>query len=192
VPHRVNLDQLRCAGGCAGCCRALFDITLLDALLLQDGLARLPQGSRTAVLRRARRRLKRLQKRWPDFAHPYLLNDRPEEQWEIPEEDASPCILLDRGGKCLLYDSRPLTCRLHGLQQVDLSGEIFEETGCTLNAVIAPLQRPELRWEFRRLFGEEAALLRRFARALGRDTGELDTFIPTALLIDFDRLGDGP
>jgi hypothetical protein len=45
---------------------------------------------------------------------------------------------------------------------------------------------PELRWEFRRTFEEEIRLFRTFtARLLGAPVNELDTFIPTALLIDF-------
>jgi hypothetical protein len=46
-----------------------------------------------------------------------------------------------------------------------------------------------LRWEFRRTFAEEGRLLRMLAARLALPTADdLDTFIPTALLIDFDCL----
>lgn len=180
--------RLRCAGGCSGCCRSLFDITLLDALSLQEGLSSLPSPERAAVEGRARRQLARLQEKWPDFVQPYLLNGRPQAEWEVPEEDDTPCPLLSGDGTCLLYRWRPLTCRLHGLAHIDLSGEVFMEEGCTLNRSLDPRERRELRWEFRAAFAEEARLLRQLAREFGGQTGELDTFVATALLIDFKKI----
>ena len=35
--------QINCGKGCSGCCRALFDITLLDARYLQQGFTQLAQ-----------------------------------------------------------------------------------------------------------------------------------------------------
>jgi Fe-S-cluster containining protein len=175
--------ELRCASGCSECCRSLFDITLLDALLLQAGLAELAPENRRPLTATAGVQLARLQERWPGFSPPFLLNDRPEAEWEIPEEDDTPCPLLGSGGRCALYAHRPLTCRLHGLPQIDIGGEIFLGEGCTLNGPLDPRQRPELRGEFRHLFTEEARLLRELALRLGKDTGELDTFICAAILL---------
>lgn len=180
--------RIRCRRGCRGCCRGLFDITLLDACLLQEGFGRLPAATRVAVLRRARPRLSELQRRWPGFAHPFILNGMPDEEWtEMPEDDETLCPLLGGDGLCLVYPFRPMTCRLHGLPNVDLSGESFSDAWCTLNFPDAdPLAMPELRWEFRKVFAAEIGLFRQFtAQLLGRPVNELDTFIPTALLIDF-------
>lgn len=45
-----------------------------------------------------------------------------------------------------------------------------------------------LRGEFTKIFREEVRLFRHFSeRLLGQEFRELDTFIPTALLIDFTR-----
>lgn len=179
--------RMRCGQGCAGCCRSLFDITLLDAFLLRSALDRLPRGVQKGVLAKARLTAGGLERRWPGFAPPYLLNTLPEEEWtDIPEEDETLCPLLSPEGGCLLYDDRPLTCRLHGLPHVDFSGEVFEEEGCTLNFPGEnPLALPELHGAFRELFAREARLIREFSAALlGSPRGEIDTFIPLALLID--------
>lgn len=182
-------DQLQCASGCTGCCRGLFDITLLDALVLREELQALPFRTRNAAQARAQAQLDRVRQRWPAFAHPFLLNDWPEEEWELPEEDAIPCCLLAEDGRCLAYAGRPLTCRLHGLPHVDRSGEIFLDEWCTLNFPTAdPLSRPELRGEFRALFAAEADLLRQLAARLGRPGGELDTLIPAALFLHPESL----
>ncbi len=183
-------DEIRCGKGCAACCRGLFDITLLDAALLQQGVARLSPGLQKEVRERARQRLPELERRWPGFSHPYLLNHLPAAEWtEMPEQDMTPCALLGADGACLAYAFRPMVCRLHGLPHIDISGEVFDETWCTLNfSATDPLTRRDLRWEFRRVFGQEIDLFRQFARqCTGAPHDELDTFIPTALLIDFSR-----
>lgn len=176
--------------GCAECCRGLFDITLLDAALLRQGLDRLPTTTRAGVLARVRPILSRLRERFPGFDPPYLLGGISVEQLPPAGEEDTPCPLLDAAGRCLLYAQRPLTCRLYGLPHVDLSGEVFLDDWCphTL-AGRDPLATGGLRWEFRRTFAEEGRLLRALAARLALPAGaDLDTFIPTALLIDFDCL----
>jgi Fe-S-cluster containining protein len=178
-----------CSDGCSGCCRGLFDISLLDARQLRVGFEKLPAATRDGVQAKAAARLAQLQQRWPDFAPPYLLNHMKDDAWtEMPEDDHTPCLLLDAAGRCLVYDHRPMTCRLHGLPQIDKSGEIFLGEWCSRNFVgMNPLEMDELRHDFQQLFTEEFTLLRAFAKKLcGRDSAELDTFIPLAILIDFD------
>lgn len=181
--------EIRCVDGCSGCCRGLFDITLLDARLLRTGFDRLPATTRSAVLEKAHQRLTELQQLWLGFGPPYLLNHLPDSDWTaMPEDDPTPCPLLDAHGRCLVYEWRPMICRTHGLPQIDLHGEIFSEEWCTRNFVAGdPRQLPALRADFRALYEREFRLLQEFAAALTGVPGtELDTFIPLALLIDFD------
>jgi len=184
-------DRVHCSAGCSGCCRGLFDITLLDAALLKAGFDRLAGGTRELVLDRCGERLAGMQRLWPDFAPPFILNYRPEEEWELlmPEDDETPCPLLGADGRCLVYGFRPMTCRLHGLPLVDLTGEVHHDEWCTRNFVGAdPLADTGIRGDFPRIFREEVLLFRHFTRQLlGREFQELDTVIPTALLMDFTR-----
>ena len=191
--HAAGLagPDLSCRKGCSACCRGLFDITLLDACYLKSGFDKLDMGNRKAVLARAEDRLFSLRSFWPEFAPPYILNYRPEEEWEelMPEEDETPCALLGDDGRCLVYEHRPMTCRLNGVPLVDISGEVFYDEWCTLNFIGKdPLHQENLRWKFREHFQSELNLFRLFSeRLLGRPVNELDTFIPTALLIDFEK-----
>src|SRR6266568_1768093 len=123
----VAPSHITCHRGCAGCCRGLFDITLLDACYLKSGFDHLPAATRAEVLIRADVRLKELQRQWPGFTAPYILNLRPDGDWEelMPEEDETHCPLLAENGTCLVYDHRPMTCRLHGIPLIDLSGEMM-------------------------------------------------------------------
>ncbi len=179
---------LACRKGCSACCRGLFEISLLDAFLLREGFARLPAPRREEILSRCRPRLAELTQRWPELSPPYLLNALPDARWtEMPEDDPTPCPLLGAGGLCLVYPFRPLICRLHGLPNIDRSGEDFSAELCTLHpgdphALPATL----LHWEFRAAFTREFELLRALTRQLtGTPRSDADTFIPLALLADY-------
>ena len=185
--------NIACAGGCSQCCRGLFDITLLDALYLRRGFDRLETRLRRPVLTRAAGRLASLRSLWPDLEPPYMLNVRPEEEWDdvMPDDDETPCPLLGEDGLCLVYRFRPMTCRLHGIPLVDLSGEILHDEWCTLNFTEHnPLVRTWLRWEFRKCFEEELSIFRQVTQLLlDRELNELDTLIPLALLVDLKSFG---
>ncbi|MCM2357392.1 MAG: YkgJ family cysteine cluster protein [Geobacteraceae bacterium] len=180
---------IACGAGCSECCRGLFDITLLDACYLKYGFDRLDARVQAAVRAKAVARLQGLQALWPDLREPYILNFRPEEEWEelMPEDDETPCPLVDNEGRCLLYNFRPMTCRLNGIPLVDRSGEVFYEEWCSLNFTGGdPLAMKELRGEFYRIFADELSQFQQFTAILCKQQlNELDTFIPTALLIDF-------
>jgi hypothetical protein len=84
-----------------------------------------------------------------------------------------------------------MTCRLHGLPLVDVTGEVMDDACCSLNfvgSVGAIHELPLLRHEFIRLFEAELSLFKLFtAKLLKQEFNELDTLIPAALLIDFAR-----
>lgn len=185
----VQPRSIACGAGCAECCRGLFDITLLDACFLKYGFDRLDARVQAVVRRKAIARLQELQILWPDFREPYILSYRPEEEWEelMPEDDETPCPLVNDEGRCILYNYRPMTCRLNGIPLVDRSGEVFFEEWCTLNFTDSdPLAMKELHGEFRRIFADELLLFQQLTATLCKQQlNELDTFIPTAILIDF-------
>jgi Fe-S-cluster containining protein len=182
-------SAVSCRTGCSACCRGLFDITLLDACYLKSGFDTLDNLTQKMVLARAGERLVTLQALWPEFTPPFILNHRPEEEWEdlMPEEDDTPCVLLGTDGTCLVYEYRPMTCRLNGIPLIDISGEVFFDEWCTLNFIgNDPLAQESLRWAFRSHFRTELELFHLFTKQkIGHAVNELDTFIPTALLVDF-------
>ena len=185
----LHHESIACAKGCSECCRGLFDITILDAALLKIGFDRLPEDIRRMASAKTEEQLKNINSIWPEFKHPFTLNHHPEEEREelMTSDNDTPCVLLDTEGRCLLYDYRPLTCRLHGLPLIDVSGEVMEGEWCTKNFTeYDPLLKENLRGPFKKLLSEETALGRYFTKELlGKTVYELDTFISTALLIDF-------
>jgi len=184
-------ESISCSKGCSDCCRGLFDITLLDACYLKRGFDLLPLSVREAVTPKAADRLARLRTLWPELRPPFILNVRPEEEWDelMPDDDETPCPLLGESGVCLAYEYRPMTCRLHGIPLIDVSGEVFHDEWCTLNFQNSdPLKREALRWEFRECFERELSIFHILTtELLQREMNELDIFIPTALLLDYRR-----
>jgi Fe-S-cluster containining protein len=183
-------QEIYCRSGCSGCCRGFFDITLLDAALVFHGYKQLASKQQEIIHGKAVLRLADLQQRWPDFKSPFLLNGMPDSEWtSMPEEDETPCPFLDDDDRCLIYLYRPMTCRLHGLPNIDFSGESFSDLFCSLNFKnIDPLLLPQIRWEFRQTFSRELDLFREYTtQLLGRPVNELDTLLPLVPLIDFDR-----
>lgn len=190
---RDNADLISCRQGCGACCRGLFDITLLDALYLRRGFERLPLPLREPVRRKALLRLQDVSRQWPSFRDPWLLAAIPEAEWGrvMPEGDPTPCVLLSEEGNCLVYDHRPMTCRLHGIPPIDCDGEEFFDEWCSLNFVACdPRDLPGLRYPFRELFARELLLFRGLTeRIFGEPLHELDTLIPAALCMDTAVLG---
>ncbi len=66
--------QIHCVVGCSACCRGLFDISLLDAFLLQIGFRGLSLERQKSIRVKALDRLRQLQGDWPELRRPYLLN----------------------------------------------------------------------------------------------------------------------
>jgi hypothetical protein len=104
----------------------------------------------------------------------------------MPEEDETPCPLLSDQGSCLVYDFRPMTCRLNGIPLIDTNGEELFDEWCSLNfADIDPTVLEDIRHPFNDLFTQELLLFRELTlRIFGVAVNELDTIIPAAVFLD--------
>ncbi len=185
-------DLIACRNGCSECCRGLFDVTLLDAFYLKRGFDRLPEPLKTELQRESFRRLQQLSLVNSACVEPWLLNAIPEEEWDalMPEEDETPCLLLSETGGCLVYEHRPMTCRLNGIPLIDDSGEELFDEWCTLNFVDEdPRRLSDLRFGFTDLFARELLLFQELLRLLtGSSRNEVDLFIPAAVVLEREKI----
>ncbi len=188
----LHPELIVCQNGCSECCRGLFDITLLDALYLRRGFDKLPERQKTEIAQAATRRLELLSQVNPGFVEPWLLNGIPESDWDalMPEDDDTPCLLLSETGGCLVYEYRPMTCRLNGIPLIDDSGEELFDEWCTLNFTEEdPRRLATIRFGFTQLFTQELHLFQELIRLLtGSARNEVDLFIPAALVMDRTRI----
>ena len=115
VKHEYN-DCVKCKVGCADCCHALFDLTLIEALYIRskfdDSFEEAAQQIILARANAADREIYKL-KRKAFKEHQGGKSDD-----EILEELAQKrvrCPLLNTGDQCDMYTARPITCRLYGI-----------------------------------------------------------------------------
>lgn len=111
-----HADCVKCKVGCADCCHALFDLTLIEALYINHKFkAAFPGKEREPLLERANRSDRKVYK-IKKKAHQLLIDGHKDE--EILERIAAEtvrCALLNDQDSCDLYDFRPITCRLYGV-----------------------------------------------------------------------------
>jgi Fe-S-cluster containining protein len=110
---------LACKAGCSQCCVGIFAINQLDALRLNDGLAALSllDSERAARVReRAAESAKRLRSGFPGDPISGLLDENAEgsEEFDSFANDEVCPVLDPETGRCDLYSSRPMTCRVFG------------------------------------------------------------------------------
>ncbi len=116
-----------CRAGCSRCCHGPFDISVADALLLRDAFHRLSPSMQAAVRGRAEGQVAKLQKMEPGWSGTSLdgiSEGRFDELAEALAEE--PCPLLSEDGACLVYQDRPLICRMIGLGMVTPAGRVIE------------------------------------------------------------------
>ncbi len=77
--------DLRCAAGCDACCRTRLTVTGVEAAAIRAWAAARSDAERAAIATAAR------------------------------TDDPTRCAALDDGGRCRIYDARPLVCRSHGV-----------------------------------------------------------------------------
>ncbi|HWA56286.1 MAG TPA: YkgJ family cysteine cluster protein [Gemmatimonadales bacterium] len=117
-----------CRSGCSACCHGPFDVSAADTLLIREALAELPPAAREEVRAAAQRLLARIREQAPQWQAPWDLADLGDARFDgIAESLADvPCPLLDAEGRCRIYASRPLVCRLIGLPMMTAEGELLE------------------------------------------------------------------
>lgn len=84
-------DQITCHAGCDGCCYQQFTIFPVEAYHLAQTISTLTPDARQHLRQHLQRQ---------------------RDVWRVVGQ-SQPCVLLD-GGRCALYDGRPLICRMHG------------------------------------------------------------------------------
>lgn len=107
---------VNCKVGCADCCYALFDLSLVEALYIKDKFDAVISGElRSKIIERANdadRNVYRVKRQ----AHKDQKAGKPEKKiFDWMSAQRVRCPLLNEKDQCELYESRPITCRLYGI-----------------------------------------------------------------------------
>ena len=117
--EKVKNDYPRevfCREKCSDCCYAIFDLTIIEAVYLNQrfrekftGAERLRLIDEAAKIDRALTKLKR---------DAFLETKNGKSEVEVLGKlsmERMRCPLLGENNLCILYESRPITCRLYGI-----------------------------------------------------------------------------
>ncbi len=122
-----------CHRGCHDCCLGLFEVSILDILLLAFYA---PDSVFAADIHiRAKEQSRELEAcGWP---FPHRIADQPENMETsdfFSRFDQTPCLFLSDKGTCLAYDYRPSICRFQGLPFKDPVSKLILADQCPLHA----------------------------------------------------------
>jgi len=104
--------SIACELHCSECCHAVFGLFLIEAASLKQHFDQLDTQRKKEVLLRCNeteRGLKRLEKKLELHAEDQEMQD------SILARERIRCPLLDDDRECVLYDHRPITCRVYGI-----------------------------------------------------------------------------
>jgi Fe-S-cluster containining protein len=114
--RKVHADCVKCREGCADCCHAIFDLTLIEALYINHRYQQKFNGAEKEVIAERSNRIDRQLNLIKRRAHQELQAGKPEEEIlaDLARERIR-CPLLNGQELCELYEHRPLTCRFYGI-----------------------------------------------------------------------------
>jgi Fe-S-cluster containining protein len=187
--RRTQASQMQCGRGCALCCYGLFDISLPDALEVMEGLSKLPDATRAQVSARSAEVQAVIARVAPELERPFLLSALNEERIdEIVDRAGSPrCPFLGEENECLIYEHRPLACRLEGAPMVDVRDGLFGDW-CELNFTngVPSDAIQDLRQDYYEIQEVEEKCAESLSQARwGQRHRRLTTFIPS-LVVEYE------
>ncbi len=110
-------ECVQCKVECCDCCHALFDLTLIEALYINQYFTQIKDPSKKATITERANVADRKVAKLKRFAQKELrAGNKNEEQiiYELSSERIR-CPLLSDDDLCELYEHRPITCRLYGI-----------------------------------------------------------------------------
>lgn len=112
-------DCVRCRIGCADCCHALFDLSLIEALYIKSKFDEtFCAEDREKFLERATKADRLIYKIKRNAYKEHQSGKSEEAILADMARQRVRCPLLNEKDQCDLYDFRPITCRLYGIPAV--------------------------------------------------------------------------
>lgn len=110
--RKKHPDLIICRSGCDDCCSVYFQLSFIEAFYL-SGLFK--QSLEPSVRERVMHQLDLLEPHYRN-AEALLAGAEEQDKIEIASKLKTPCP-LNEGHGCVLYEHRPITCRLYGIPQ---------------------------------------------------------------------------
>jgi Fe-S-cluster containining protein len=116
-----------CVRGCSDCCHAVFGLFIMEAAHLKKHFDQLDKGTRERAWARCaetEKGLAKLESMLQEF------QGDPRMQSYAMGKQRIRCSLLDENDDCILYEYRPITCRVYGIPtRVQGAARVCGKTG---------------------------------------------------------------
>lgn len=106
--------QVKCDQGCTDCCFALFDLSLVEALYLNQKFSELDHDLKNLILIESDKADRKIHKVKKELYKAHQNGAGEQEILDKASRVKVRCPLL-KDNKCALYEYRPITCRLYGI-----------------------------------------------------------------------------
>ena len=103
---------VKCELHCSDCCNAVFGVFLVEALYIRESFEHIKDNQKKEIIKRAKEAdnaVSDLQNRLKSF------EDDPQMQAYTISRARVRCPMLDDNNECVLYQRRPITCRVYGI-----------------------------------------------------------------------------
>lgn len=109
-------EEVKCTPGCADCCFAMFDLTLIEAMYLNHHFKKEFTGEERERLLEKANKADRQAYKIKKAAYESKRNGEPEDKLlkEMAQQRIR-CPLLNDENMCELYSCRPIACRVYGI-----------------------------------------------------------------------------
>ncbi len=176
-------QEVRCDDGCTDCCFALFDLSLVEALYLNEKFNELDDDLKNAILIEADKADRITTKIKKELHKEHKKGAEEQEILSRASREKVRCPLLV-DDKCALYEHRPITCRLYGIpmQMDNLSAS------CALSAFEPGKEYPAV--HMHKIHDRLISLSREIAHVINTKYSELHTMlvpVSMCLLTDYNR-----
>jgi Fe-S-cluster containining protein len=176
-------SQMQCGEGCTACCYGLFDISLADAVEVARGFQGLPVEVQDQIRSKSAMLQQGIRDALGQSVRPTLFDEDDPRVDEIVNAANSPaCPCLGPSGECLIYEHRPMACRLEGVPMVDVQDGLFGDW-CELNFKegIPDTALKDLAQDYDRIAASEEASSNVVARQAKLSDQHAVTFIPSVI-----------
>ena len=187
--RRDKPGAVLCAPGCSRCCYGIFEISLLDAMLMAEGMILLEPADIEDILGRSYRIVRMIQKRVPEYQGVFRVGKIGQRLFSnLVETLRVPCPVLSADGLCRLYAHRPRICRLAGIEYQDpMTGEFLDDFCPAAKDVRQQGNFPPAEFPLTRMYTSVAEMSLDIRPLLG-DNIESGMTCPPAALVEFTRM----
>jgi len=111
-------DEVKCKEGCADCCHALFDLTLIEALYINYRFNETFDGKeKNDLIEKASKADRQIYKIKKEAYRSTQEGKKEEVVIEEVGQKRIRCPLLGEKNLCKMYAFRPIACRIYGIPQ---------------------------------------------------------------------------